>query len=438
MAETSPFAPLIRTYFEQSPSAAARILETMSEEEVVEVPRVLPSGLAARAVQQLQSNYAATLLNDAGVELVKEIVKEMEPEHAASILLHLSEEARARFLEHLPRKRRREIREQLTFPKGSVGRLMSRQFLSLRKHITAKSAIARIRLLAKKGSSASYAYVVDERNHLAGVMNMRELMLAEPEQTLAEIIQPGEVFTLDSFMSSEDAASELSKRRYFAAPVVDAEKRLLGVVRAEQLIQGVREDAAEDIQKMFGVGGDEEVFSPISYSLRQRLPWLHVNLATAFMAAAVVAFFEDIIAKITVLAVFLPIVAGQGGNAGAQSLAIVMRGLVMREIPKEKQMQLVMKEALIGTIGGLITGLVTALVAWVWQGNAYFGVVIGLGMIVNLAVAGLAGASIPLLMRAAGLDPAQCSNILLTTVTDVIGFFAFLGFAVLFQSHLIK
>jgi magnesium transporter len=188
---------------------------------------------------------------------------------------------------------------------------------------------------------------------------------------------------------------------------------------------------------MFGAGGDEKVFSSISYSLRKRLPWLHVNLATAFMAAAVVALFEGIIAKLTILAVFLPVVAGQGGNAGAQSLAVVMRGIIMREIPKGKILQLIVKEGRLGIINGAIVGFVTALVAWVWYGNPYLGLVIGLGMLFNLFFAGLAGASIPLLMKRMGIDPAQSSSIILTTVTDVMGFVAFLGFAVLFQRFLI-
>ena len=171
--------------------------------------------------------------------------------------------------------------------------------------------------------------------------------------------------------------------------------------------------------------------------MKKRLPWLHINLATAFLAAAVVALFEGIIAKLTILAVFLPVVAGQGGNAGAQSLAVVMRGIVMREIPKDKIFHLVLKEVKIGAINGIVIGAVTALVAWLWYGNPYLGLVIGLGMLVNLIVAGLAGASIPLIMKKIGIDPAQSSSIILTTVTDVLGVLAFLGFAVMFQNALI-
>jgi magnesium transporter len=203
------------------------------------------------------------------------------------------------------------------------------------------------------------------------------------------------------------------------------------------MIQGVQEEMTKDIQQMFGAGADERVFSTIIFSLKKRLPWLHINLATAFLAAAVVSLFEGIIAQLTILAVFLPVVAGQGGNAGAQSLAVVMRGIVMREIPKDKIFPLVLKEGKIGAINGAVIGAVTALVAWIWYGNPFLGLVIGLGMLVNLILAGLSGASIPLIMKKIGIDPAQSSSIILTTVTDVVGFIAFLGFAVLFQKYLV-
>jgi magnesium transporter len=264
---------------------------------------------------------------------------------------------------------------------------------------------------------------------------MRDLMLAPGGAELESVVK-GEVFAVNAFLDREEVASELSKRRYFAAPVVDSENRMLGVIRSDQLISEVQAEATEDIQKIFGAGGDERSFSPITFSLRKRLPWLHVNLATAFLAASVVGLFQDIIARITVLAVFLPVVAGQGGNAGAQSLAVVMRGLVMREIPRGKAMRLILKESFVGVLNGLIIGTVTALVVWLWHGNPFLGIVIGLAMIVNLLAAGFSGAAIPITMKALGFDPAQSSNIVLTTVTDVVGFFSFLGFAVVFQAYL--
>jgi magnesium transporter len=433
--DSSFFLPFVRKQFERDPTASARLLETMEEAHVVGVLRALPASLAARAVRQLQVSYAAALLRDAESDLFAEIAREIEPTHAATIFMHLPQEARERFLQHLPERLKEQVREHLTFPEDSVGRLMSTQLIALRENLRVKDAVERIRTLAQKRFPSSYAYVVDEKDHLVGVMNMRDVMLADPDEPLANVMRK-EVFSLSCFAGREEAANELARRRYFAAPVVDAEGRVLGIIKAEQLIAGLQEDLTGDMQQMFGASRDERVFSPIRYSLKTRLPWLHVNLLTAFMAAAVVALFEDVIARITVLAVFLPVVAGQGGNAGAQSLAIVMRGLVMREVPKHRVKALLLKESLLGTISGAATGLVTALVAWAWHGNPWLGVVIGLAMIVNLFAAGLAGASIPLLMRAMRLDPAQSSSIILTTVTDVVGFFAFLGLAVVFQGHL--
>jgi magnesium transporter len=436
MTEQTPLLPLVRKYFERDIQAAARNLEMMAEDEAAQVLAALPPNLAVQALQHLQVSYAAVLLENADAGLFKQIAVALEPQHAATIFMHLPENARERLLNHIPDKLRSQIKELLTYPEDSMGRLMTTNFLSFHKDVTAYEAVEKIRSLAKARFPSSYAYVIDDEDHLVGVMNMRDLMLASSEQSLESFMRK-EVFAIHCFVSREEAANELSKRRYFAAPVVDSQNRILGIIKAEQLIQGIQEEATEDLQKMFGVGGDEKAFSPIRFSLRKRLPWLHVNLATAFMAAAVVALFEGIIAKITVLAVFLPVVAGQGGNAGAQSLAIVMRGLVMREIPRQKIWSLIFKESWLGLINGAMIGVVTAAVAWAWNGNPYLGLVIGLGMLVNLFFAGLSGASIPIAMKYVGLDPAQSSSIILTTVTDVIGFFAFLGFAVIFQQHLI-
>ncbi|MFT7638279.1 MAG: magnesium transporter, partial [Candidatus Omnitrophota bacterium] len=345
-------------------------------------------------------------------------------------------EKRELLLKKLDNKKRKEIQELIEYPNNSAGRLMTKELMALHLDIKVKDAVHKIREYSAKGFTGLYVYVVDDNGCLVGVMNMRDMLLAEDEAQLSRVMRKN-VFCVDAFMDSEEVANELTTRKFLAAPVIDQDKRLLGVVKSHQIIGEVKADAAEDIQRMFGAGGNERAFSPIWYSIKKRLPWLHVNLITAFMAASVVALFEDIISKLTILAVFLPVVAGQGGNAGAQSLAVVMRGLVMREIPINKAKKLVLKETILGAINGIVIGAVTALVAWMWLGNPYLGLVIGLGMVVNLIAAGFSGAAIPLVMKKVGLDPAQCSSIILTTITDIIGFFSFLGFAVLFQEHLI-
>lgn len=435
MPEENPYSLIIRRYFEESPEKAARTLEGMQEEEVAEVFKVLPNDLAATTIRHLQTHYAASLLSGNNEDLVKKVVKHLEPDHVGHLFLHLQPESKEQFIQYLTPKQKKNIQDQLSFPEESVGRIMSTRYLSFTAETSVKSATRKIRKLAQSRIPQSYLYVTSKDSKLLGILNMRDMLLADPEKKLEEIMRT-ELFSLHTFTDVEEAAAELSKRRYFAAPVVDGENHLLGIVRAENLMSEVQEDAIEDMQKIFGSSGHEKAFSSIGFALKNRLPWLHVNLLTAFMAASVVAFFEDIIAKITILAVFLPVVAGQGGNGGAQSLAIVMRGLVMREIPKKKSLQLIMKESLVGLIGGVVTGLVTAMIAWGWFGNHYLGLVVGLGMMVTMLAAGLAGSAIPLVMKRIGLDPAQCSNIILTTVTDVVGFFAFLGFAVIFKDKL--
>ena len=436
MVESASLLPLLRTYVEHDPTVAAQALEAMSVTDAQEAMSLLPPAMAARIVPYLQVSYAAALLKTATAELIKAVLKKLDAKRVASLLAQLSNEDRQRIVPHLTDQLRFELKEQLEYPEDSIGRIMTRQFLSFHQDTPVREVTRKLRILAKKQPPASYVYVVGEADRLVGVLNMYGLLLASPEQPIHELMR-SEIFALNGFTSQEEAAAELARRKYFAVPVVDGQGHMLGIVRGQDLMQGMQKEVGEDLLKMVGVDTDERPFSRMSFSLRKRLPWLHINLVTAFMAASVVALFEDLIAQLTVLAVFLPVVAGQGGNAGAQSLAIVMRGLVMREIPPHRRKQLVLKETALGAINGAVTGLVTAIIAWLWYGNPMLGLVVGLAMIVNLLFAGMAGASIPLIMKWLRLDPAQCASIILTTVTDIIGFFAFLGFALLFRDQLL-
>ena len=416
---------------------AVKILEETPKKDVSDILAKMSSECVASLFRRFQSSFAAVLLEERSPEDIVAILTIMPPNQAASVFAHLSIHVRDRLIPSITGSLAEKIRDLYTYPEGSVGRFMSVNYLSFHQYEKVGDVIEKIRSLAgKKSIPASYTYVLDDDGILLGVLNMRDLMLAQPDQQLQSVML-GNVFTLHCFMDRSEAARELAKRKFFSAPIVDNENRLLGVIKVENILTGIKEDLTSDLQKMVGAGGDERTFSPISFALKKRLVWLHINLATAFLAAGVVSLFTDIIAKITVLAIFLPVIAGQGGNAGAQSLAVVMRGLVMREIPANRVRELILKESLLGAINGLVIGIVTALIAWLWYGNGWFGLVIGLGMILNLVIAGFAGSSIPVLMKKVGIDPAQSSSIILTTVTDVMGFLAFLGLAVIFQNYLI-
>lgn len=418
--------------------AAVRIIEDTPKEESREILSALSVFSRTEIIKRLQVSYAAALLEANDPELVQTILQAIDPQKAASIVMHLSPVARENLKPFISGPLAEEIKEILTYPEGSVGRHMSPNIITLKEELDAETAIAQIRKkFSEDVTSASYVYVVNEEGILSGVVSMRDLMLAKPEISLKLVMKP-DVFTFHCFTDREDAAREMAKRKYFAVPVVDSEKRLLGTIKAENMLTGVKDDITGDIQMMFGVSRDEQVFSPIWFAMKKRLLWLNINLITAFMAAGVVAMFEGIIAKMTILAVFLPVIAGQGGNAGAQSLAVVMRGLVMREIPTNKVKALIWKETKLGLLNGVVIGLTTAAVAYFLYGNSWFGMVIGLGMIINLVIAGFAGSSTPLVMKKFGIDPAQSSSIILTTITDVMGFLAFLGLAVIFQDYLIK
>ena len=272
-------------------------------------------------------------------------------------------------------------------------------------------------------------------NKLAGVLNMRDLLLADPGSPVEAVMRKG-VVAVSPFMEREELGRLAAQKQFIAFPVVDADGRLLGVVRSHLILESGQEGAAQDLQILFGGSADERVFSPVPFKFSRRIGWLLLNLATAFLAASVVALFEGLITRFAVLAVLLPIVAGQGGNAGTQSLSIILRGLIMREVHPADALKAVGKEAAVGLINGLVIGLVTGALTWAWKGDPALGLVIGLAMFVNLIAAGAAGAAIPILMKKLGFDPAQSSGIFLTTVTDVVGFFAFLGFATVFASWL--
>lgn len=436
MANRQPLLKVTQRFFETDVHAAVRSLEAMDEDDALSVLKALPTGIVVEAFKHLHSDHAAAFLRDAPASLIERLTGRIEPYQIVELLMRLEDDDRRQLIDRMPEKQRRQVQELLAFPEDSAGRVMTTDFLAFRTTLRAHDAIERMRALASRRTVASYAYVVDDQGRLAGVLNMRDLILAKGDTPLQAIMRP-DVFTLDPFMDVERVASELARQHYFAAPVVDAEGRLLGVVKSDSLLQQAQEEATEDLQRMFGAGGDERPFSSVTFSVRKRLPWLHVNLATAFLAAAVVAIFEGVIARVTVLAVLLPIVAGQGGNAGAQSLAVVMRGLVMREIPPGRVAALLRKETLVGLGNGIVVGLVTAGACWLWQGNPILGLVIGLAMVSNLIIASFSGAAIPLLMKSVGLDPAQSSNIVLTTVTDVMGFFTFLGLATVFERALV-
>lgn len=314
------------------------------------------------------------------------------------------------------------------YPEGTVGALMENQILAMPQDTKVSAAIRTIR--SRRREDFYYAYVTDRESKLVGVLNMRHLLVAEPDDLL-ESIMIRDVAALSASKPSEAITEVVKRHRYFALPVVDDQGRLAGIISNKTIMTLTASEASDDIQTIFGAGGDEEALSPVGFSIRKRLPWLIINLLTAFLASATVLLFEDKIMQVAALGVLLPIVAGQGGNAGAQSLAVVIRGLALGQVTAGKTRRLIFKEVMGGFVNGLVIALLTFGAIYAWRQDLPLATAIGLAMVINMVVATLFGAIIPVLLKRLGRDPAQASSIILTTFTDCIGFLTFLGLATL-------
>jgi magnesium transporter len=278
--------------------------------------------------------------------------------------------------------------------------------------------------------SVYYLFVTGEEDRLVGVVSLRQIVTAAPDTRLELLMSP-EVISLPAEMAPEEQAHILGDSGLLALPVVDAEGRLVGSLDAGELLDAVEEEATEDMYRLAGVAGDEELDRPLARAARDRVFWLMINMATAFLAAAVVSSFEGVIAQVAMLAAFMPVVAGQGGNAGTQTLTFIVRSLALGEVSFRNARRTLLRELAIGVSNGLCIGLLVGLIGSLWQGSAALGVVIGLAMLGNLILASLAGVLVPLALKALKIDPALASSIFVTTVTDVCGFGLFLGLGAL-------
>ncbi len=352
---------------------------------------------------------------------------------SAALLSRLDEEDRGRFIGLLNAQVAAEIRKLMQYPPDSAGQFMDPRALAFRADLTAHEALARLRQTRRRGLRE--LYVVDDDGRLEGRVDIQDLALADPDESLARIARKI-VDAVQDTASREDVVEKMQQDAVTDLPVIDFDGRLVGVIHQAMLASAVQQETTLDILTMVGASRDERALSSATFAVTKRLPWLQINLLTAFLAAAVVGLFETTIAKYTALAVLLPVVAGQSGNAGAQALAVTMRGLVLREISLRHWPRVVFKEFNVGLMNGLAIAATTAIGVYVWSGSMGLVLVIAAAMVISMVTAGFAGALVPIMLQRFGQDPAQSSSIILTTVTDVVGFFSFLGIATLFSSLL--
>jgi magnesium transporter len=430
-------ANLINLLHKQHPADLAQVFAELGEKDRATAFSLLVdrnSKLAMEALSELGPEGGAALLADRSADDIARLLHELPSDDAAAIIDNLPESLSAGVLELIEKRPGDEVGELLEYDEQTAGRIMNPKVFALSEDMTAGEAITTLQG-ARDVEMVFYLYVVDARRHLVGVISLRRLLLVPPATPLKRIMTT-DLTSVRTDTDQEEVARLVASYNLLAIPVVDEENKLVGVITVDDVIDVIKDEATEDVYRLAGVAGDDRVFSSARESLRKRVPWLEVNLVTAFFAASVVAVFEGTIDALPALAVFMPVVAGMGGNAATQTLTVIVRGIALGELTWANSRKALFKEAAVGLGNGLACGLVGWLVVWIWKGDIWLGAILCAAMVINMFVAATAGTLIPLSLRAMKVDPALASSVFITTLTDVFGFASWLGLSTLFLKYL--
>jgi len=434
MAEVHPAdLDLAAALLADFPADAAHLLESEPDADTARLLAELEEPVALGVLRQLTPDRAARVLAALPEERVRGALLALDPNRAAFLLARLDPDERARCLAAIDASLAAELQELSEYPAETAGALMDPRVTTFRPDGRVEEVIARLRTFRDR--RLGDVFLVDAEGRLAGSLALQTIVLADPDTRL-DALAEGPPVSVPVVASREEVIQTFEAHRFASLPVIDFEGRLVGVLRQRELMQAAKETATASAVTMVGASEQERALSPPLFAVRKRLPWLQINLLTAFLAATVVGLFESTIASVTALAVLLPVVAGQSGNTGAQALAVTMRGLALREVRTRHWWRVAVKESLAGAGNGVAVALTTSLAVWFWSDSSGLALVIGVSMVISMTLAGLAGAVIPMALTALRQDPAQSSSIVLTTVTDVAGFFSFLGIATLMMDRL--
>jgi magnesium transporter len=422
----------LRAYLEPfHPSDLADLIESLEEDQRPRVLGVLPDEVASDTLAEMEEIGHPEDLLIADPSRVAELVQELSDDDAADLLAELPEEKLREVLAQLPLTEAGEIRQLMAYDEESAGGVMTTEVISVRERATVSEAIDEIRRQVSEGEDFYTVFVVDEVGRLQGTVSFQNLIISPPSKPISELTEPS-VAVVPATMDQEEVARIMSRYNLVSVPVVDPLNRLIGRVTFDDIMDIVEAETTEDILRLSGTSAEEYLRGGVIDAIRHRLPWLFVNLLTAFVAAGVVYLFQRTIERAVILAVFMPIIAGMGGNAGTQALAVTVRRLALSQERSEAS-RAVLKEVGVGLANGAAIGLAIALIGLVLPGGgAALGLVVMLAMWLNLAVAGSAGAFVPVVLERLGIDPAVASSVFVTTFTDLCGFFFLLGLATRF------
>lgn len=402
-------------------SLRAPLLPRIPREALAQILAFLNEELRRRVVADVTPDLLGAVLDQMERDVAVDVLHDLGPERAPAVLASMRTAA--------------DVAPLLLHTDESAGGRMTSDFVALHREWTVDEALSYLRRTRPDAEQAFYLYVVDEGHRLEGVVSLRQIVVASPEERISDVMTP-EVISVQASEDQEEAARRIEHYALVALPVVDDEHRLVGVVSVDALIDVIEAEATEDMYRMAGLAEDESVLRPIARSAAPRLAWLLVALLSMFAAAATVNLFEDTIERVVALAIFMPVIAGMGGNAGVQTITLVVRSLTLGEVDLQHVGPVLRRELTIAITNGVVIGLIVGVLAFAWKGNVALGVVAGLAMLLNITTAVTAGVLVPLSLRALRQDPALASGVLVTTVTDVLGFFFFLGLATLLVDRL--
>jgi magnesium transporter len=448
MAETERLTESVKELLESGrDDRLTDVLADAHAADVSSVMRELPLSDRVRVFRLLAPEHAGGVLSELDDQTLLDLVGVLDEHEISRVLDHMPSDHVVEVVEDLPREqaekildlmeeeKSEEVHELLEYGEGTAGRLMSTTLVAVHEGLTVAQAIEHIRKSAS-GDDAFYLYVIDDHEHLVGLVPLHRLLTADPA-TPVRLIRDEDVESVSVDTDQEEVARLVQRYNLREVPVVDDSHRLLGTISVDNVIDVIREEATEDIQRLGGVAGDETVIDPPRAVFPKRLIWRLINLGTAVLAASVIGLFETSIQALATLAVFMPIVASMGGIGTTQTATVVVRGIALGDMTAGVLMRVLRKELWLGATTGLVNGLVVAGIAYLWKGQLLLSLVLGLALWLNMLVAAVVGTLVPIALKTFRVDPAIASSVIITTFTDVFGFFSFLGLATLLMRFLL-
>jgi magnesium transporter len=426
--------------------AISEILQTINIAETSSLLDSLPSQQRDLLWPKIEPIYLGAVLLETGDEVRDNILKELSPREIATIIetlpdvddqadiiLSLPTENLVKVLHTLDAQKREKLESVLSYSDDTAGGLMNIDQITIRADVSLDVVLRYLRIRGEMPDHTDQLFVTDRYDHYLGALYLRDLLTNDPDVMVKSIMR-SDVSAMYAHLTDTEVAREFENYDLVSAAIVDEQHKLIGRITIDDVVDVIRDESEHSIMSMAGLGEDEDIFSPALTSAKRRGVWLGINLLTAFLAAAVIGFFEDILDQVVALAILITIVPSMGGIAGSQTLTLAIRGLALGQLGSSNYKSLIKKEIYIGILNGLIWALVVASFSIIWFGNFNIGAIIAFALMVNLVVGAFAGAVIPVMLRQMGIDPAIAGGVVLTTVTDVVGIVAFLGLATLVLS----